>query len=91
MAKTEETAVVTATTEQKYDPWKDMREIMLPRAGNNEQQFQYVGVNGRTFQVPRGKRTEVPRPVYECLMEAQQPLRPTAQASRNNNIVPFAA
>ena len=39
MAKTEETAVVTATTEQKYDPWKDMREIMLPRAGNNEQQF----------------------------------------------------
>ena len=62
MAKTEETAVVTATTEQAYDPWKDMREIMLPRAGNNEQQFQYVGVNGRTFQVPRGKRTEVPRP-----------------------------
>ena len=52
MAKTEETAVVTATTEQGYDPWKDMREIMLPRAGNNEQQFQYVGVNGRTFQVP---------------------------------------
>ena len=48
MAKTEETAVVTATTEQAYDPWKDMREIMLPRAGNNEQQFQYVsGAEGQ--------------------------------------------
>ena len=82
MAKTEETAVVTATTEQAYDPWKDMREIMLPRAGNNEQQFQYVGVNGRTFQVPRGKRTEVPRPVYECLMEAQQQAQEAFEANR---------
>ena len=82
MAKTEETAVVTATTEQAYDPWKDMREIMLPRAGNNEQQFQYVGVNGRTFQVPRGKRTEVPLPVYECLMEAQQQAQEAFEANR---------
>ena len=82
MAKTEETADVTATTEQAYDPWKDMRESMLPGAGNNEQQFQYVGVNGRTFQVPRGKRTEVPRPVYECLMEAQQQAQEAFEANR---------
>lgn len=82
MAKTEETAVVTATTEQKYDPWKDMREIMLPRAGNNEQQFQYVGVNGRTFQVPRGKRTEVPLPIYECLMEAMTAQQEAFEANR---------
>ena len=82
MAKTEETAVVTATAEQAYDPWKDMREIMLPRAGNNEQQVQYVGVHGRTFQVPRGKRTEDPRPVYECLMEAQQQAQEAFEANR---------
>ena len=82
MAKTEDTPVVTAATEQAYDPWKDLREIMLPRAGNNEQQFQYVGVNGRTFQVPRGKRTEVPRPVYECLMEAQQQAQEAFEANR---------
>ena len=83
MAKTEETAAVTAATEPvyvegrstpKYDPWKDMREITLPRAGNNDQQFQLVGVNGRTFQVPRGKAVEVPLPVYEVLENARRQL-----------------
>ena len=93
MAKTEETAAVTAATEPvyvegrstpKYDPWKDMREITLPRAGNNEQQFQLVGVNGRTFQVPRGKRTQVPLPVYECLMEAQAAQQEAFEANRRS-------
>lgn len=75
--------VKTEVTEA-YDPWKDMREIMLPRAGNNEQQFQLVGVNGRTFQVPRGKRTQVPLPVYECLMEAQAAQQEAFEANRRS-------
>ena len=82
MAKTEETAVVTATTEQAYDPWKDMREIMLPRAGGNEQQSQFCAVNGRTFQVPRGRMTEVPLPIYECLMEAMTAQQEAFEANR---------
>lgn len=80
MAKTEMTEAAEMTS--VYDPWKDMRTIMLPRAGSNEQQFQYVGVNGRTFQVPRGKQTEVPRPVYECLMEAQAAQQAAFEADR---------
>lgn len=54
-----------------YDPWRDMKTIVLPRAPKNEQNFQFVAVNGRTFQVPRnGKPVDVPAPVYEVLMNA---------------------
>ena len=45
-----------------------MKTITLPRAGGTEQQSVFVCVNGRTFQVPRGKAVEVPEPVYEVIM-----------------------
>lgn len=54
-----------------YDPWKDMVNVRLPRGDRNEQNFQFVSVNDRTFQVPKGKDVEVPRPVYEVLANAQ--------------------
>ena len=77
-----ETEVATEATAPKYDPWKDMRSILLPRAGGNEQQFQFCAVNGRTFQVPRGRMTEVPLPIYECLMEAQIAQQEAFEANR---------
>ena len=50
--------------------WGEMRTIQLPKASKSEQNFQFVAVNGRTFQVPKGKPVEVPRPVYEVLMNS---------------------
>lgn len=58
-------------TAAPYDPWKDMVSVRLPRGDRNEQNFQFVSVNDRTFQVPKGKEVEVPRPVYEVLVNAQ--------------------
>ena len=43
-------------------------------AGGTEQQSEFVCVNGRTFQVPRGKAVEVPAPVYEVLENARRQL-----------------
>ena len=37
-----------------------MKTITLPRAGGTEQQSGFVCVNGRTFQVPRGRRRRFP-------------------------------
>ena len=37
----------------------------------SEEQSRFVCVNGRTFQVPKGKTVEVPLPVYEALMNAK--------------------
>lgn len=51
-----------------------MKIITLPRAGGTEQQSEFVCVNGRTFQVPRGKAVEVPAPVYEVLENARRQL-----------------
>ncbi len=57
----------------EYDPWKDMVDIVLPRSPKGEQNFQFVAVNDRRFQVPRnGKPVSVPRPVYEVLVHAQE-------------------
>ena len=50
----------------------EMKSITLPRAGGTEQQSEFVCVNGRTFQVPRGKAVEVPEPVYEVLENARR-------------------
>ena len=51
-----------------------MKTISLPRAGGTQQQSEFVCVNGRTFQVPRGKSVEVPLPVYEVLENARRQL-----------------
>ena len=72
--KTEESVIEeTKTQETKYDPWQDMVEITLPRHPKNEQNFQFVAVNDRRFQVPRsGRPVKVPRPVYEVLMNSAE-------------------
>lgn len=48
--------------------WEEMRTVFLPRAMGREQNFYLVGVNGKRYQVPRGKQIEVPLPIYERLM-----------------------
>lgn len=57
---------------KKADVWNEMVEVRLPKAPKTEQNFQFVGVNGRTFQVPKGKSVTVPKPVYEVLMNAEK-------------------
>lgn len=59
---------VTAGTSKD---WEEMIEVRLPKAPKTEQNFQFVGVNGRTFQVPRGKTVKVPKPVAEVLANSE--------------------
>ena len=71
MAKNQETVV--KPEEQVTDPWRVKKMISMPRHKKGEQDFQFVSVNGRTFQVPlRGGEVEVPLPVYEALMNARE-------------------
>lgn len=41
--------------------------VYLDRATGDEANFERVGVNGKMYQVPRGKTVMVPRPVYDVL------------------------
>lgn len=57
------------------DAWERKRTVFLPRAMGREQKFLLVGVNGRRYQVPRGKPVEVPEPLAEridIMMEAEE-------------------
>lgn len=49
----------------------DTKTVFLPRASETEQQFEFVCINGKAYQVPRGKPVEVPLAVAEVLEHAQ--------------------
>jgi len=52
--------------------WEEKREIFLPYATKGEEQFIFVAVNGRKYQVPRGRRVTVPLPLYERIKIMQE-------------------
>lgn len=56
---------------KKIDYWKQMCPVFLPKATGGEQNFVRVVVNGRPFQIPRGRQQMVPRPVYEILLRSE--------------------
>ena len=79
---------MSTTKTEVQDVWKKTKEVMLPRAQENEQKFEFVCVNGRTFQVPKGKRVEVPLPVAEVIENAQMQME---QADRESEEMEHAA
>lgn len=52
--------------------WEEKREIFLPYATKGEEQFIFVAVNGRKYQVPRGRNVTVPLPLYERIKIMQE-------------------
>lgn len=67
--------IVSEATSTPVDPWRDMREISLPRPGKGEETHVLVGVNSRYVRVKKGVAVKVPRPIYEVLvrmMKAEQ-------------------
>lgn len=61
-----------ATTKPPYDPMKDMVRIQLPRATGREETTLFVGLNGKGYNIKRGVPVNVPRPVYDILMESER-------------------
>lgn len=55
-----------------HNPWQVMKTIRLPRGRADEARSEYVGVNGKNYQVPCGKEVEVPLPIYEVLMRREE-------------------
>ena len=46
--------------------------VYLRPAETGEQNFVRVVVNGKAYQIPRGRQQMVPRPVYEVLARSEQ-------------------
>ncbi len=65
---TEEVTEEEATA-APYDPWKDMRAVYVPKRSRTEQNTLEVGVNDKTYFVPKDQPVEVPAPVWEVITE----------------------
>ncbi|MBR7010828.1 MAG: hypothetical protein IKI02_07975 [Oscillospiraceae bacterium] len=46
--------------------------VTLPRATGKEEDFVFVGLNGKGYTIRRGVTVRVPRPVAEILTEARR-------------------
>lgn len=56
----------------EYDPWKIMKQVYVPKRSRTEQATLEVGVNDRTFFVPKDQMVEVPLPVALVVEEKQR-------------------
>lgn len=54
---------------QEYDPWKVMRQVFIPKMSRTEQDTQEVGLNNKTYFLPKNKWVEVPEPVAQVVEE----------------------
>lgn len=68
MAESEKKTV--EKTQEKYDPWQDMRKVRIPKLPGKNQPDVQVSVNGRQFTIQRGVEVSVPRPVYEIVQHS---------------------
>ena len=59
----------------------DYVSVTLPRATGKEEDFVFVGLNGKGWTIRRGVTVRVPRPVYEILAESQR------QAQRQEDFI----
>lgn len=57
------------TANQEYDPWKETRQVYIPKMSRGEQDTQEVGVNNKTYFVPKNKWVDVPEPVAQVVDE----------------------
>ncbi|MBR5111549.1 MAG: hypothetical protein IK099_15330 [Clostridia bacterium] len=54
---------------KQYDPWQDMRSVYIPKRSRSEQNTLEVGVNDKTFFVPKEQFVDVPMPLWEVISE----------------------
>ena len=57
---------------QQYDPWQDMRRVYVPKRSRGEQNTLEVGVNDKTYFVPKDQEFDVPFPVFAVIREMQE-------------------
>lgn len=70
---------------QGYDPMKRKQTRALPYAPSGEQQSLYVSLNGRTWNVPRGKPVSLPMAVWEVVDRAMDAEHKREQELRRHN------
>ena len=58
--------------QKQADPMAELVAVTLPRATGKEENFVFVGLNGKGWNIMRGVQVRVPRPVADILAESQR-------------------
>lgn len=70
MAETNKTKTAEKV-EKTVNPWDEKLPVYFTKNTENEPNFVRVVVNGRAYQIPRGRQQLVPRPVYEVISRSE--------------------
>ena len=74
-----------------YDPWQDMRRVFIPKRSRGEQNTLVVGVNDKTYFVPKDQFVDVPEPVWEVITEMQRQQQALEEyLDKNTDLTPSA-
>ena len=60
------------TVETPADPMRQFVTVVLPRATGKEEDFLFVGLNGKGYTIKRGIPVRVPRPVADIVYESER-------------------
>ena len=74
---------ITNPPAQEYDPWQDMKQVFVPSHSRSEQKTLEVGVNDKTYFVPKDQFVDVPAPVAEIIEERERRLKEYEQNAKN--------
>ena len=61
------------TTKTPVDPMQELVTVYIPKASGDENSL-FVSLNGRTWMLPCGKHSEVPKPVAEIIYQREKAL-----------------
>lgn len=61
----------TTVNVEPVDPMKEIETVFIPKS-SGEDSVVFVGLNGKSYLIPRGKRVDVPKPVAQIVYEAQR-------------------
>ena len=64
-----------AAAKTTVDPRRDMVNVFIPKGQINEENYQFVSVGDKTYQIMRGTDVAVPRPVAEVLKNSSYAAR----------------
>lgn len=84
-------AKIEQETVKEYDPWQDMRTVYVPKLNRGEYGTLEVGVNDKTYFVPKDQFVDVPAPVAEVVNEMLMRRKKYEEnMSKNPNLTPSA-
>lgn len=66
---------------KKKNPWKEgYMLVYIPKKGDQDEDYQFVSINGRTFQIEKNRDVAVPRPVAMLLKQRDSSIKVAERA-----------